>query len=72
MWFGEVPFHLVEIERALHDCTHFLAIGTSGKVWPAAGMLSSVWHSAEYWGHGLGSRRRTPHEQTIDGEGGRP
>lgn len=39
VWFGEVPFHLAEIERALRRCTHFVAIGTSGKVWPAAGML---------------------------------
>ena len=34
-----VPYHLDLIETALLDCTHFLAIGTSGQVWPAAGML---------------------------------
>ena len=39
VWFGEVPYHLNEIEKALLDCTHFLAIGTSGQVYPAAGML---------------------------------
>jgi NAD-dependent deacetylase len=39
VWFGEVPFHLATIEAALRRCTHFVAIGTSGKVWPAAGML---------------------------------
>lgn len=39
VWFGEVPFHLPQIERALARCTHFVAIGTSGVVWPAAGML---------------------------------
>jgi NAD-dependent deacetylase len=42
VWFGEVPFHLDEIEAALRSCTHFLAIGTSGKVWPAAGMLQQA------------------------------
>jgi NAD-dependent deacetylase len=42
VWFHEVPFHLAEIERALRACTHFLAIGTSGKVWPAAGMLQQA------------------------------
>jgi NAD-dependent deacetylase len=42
VWFGEMPFHLPEIERALRRCTHFLAIGTSGKVWPAAGMLQQA------------------------------
>jgi len=39
VWFGEVPFHLDEIQAKLLDCTHFVAIGTSGQVWPAAGML---------------------------------
>lgn len=42
VWFGEVPFHLPEIERALAACTHFVAIGTSGVVWPAAGMLHTA------------------------------
>jgi len=40
VWFGEIPFHLDEIERALAGCTHFVAIGTSGAVYPAAGFLS--------------------------------
>lgn len=39
VWFGEVPFHLAAIEQALGSCTHFAAIGTSGVVYPAAGML---------------------------------
>ena len=39
VWFGEVPYHLDQIENALQDCTHFFAIGTSGQVWPASGML---------------------------------
>ena len=42
VWFGETPFHLGEIERALRRCTQFVAIGTSGKVWPAAGMLGQA------------------------------
>ncbi|MBZ0150658.1 MAG: NAD-dependent deacylase [Planctomycetes bacterium] len=42
VWFGEVPFHLDAIEAALTTCTHFLAIGTSGQVWPAAGMLQAA------------------------------
>lgn len=41
-WFGEVPYHLDEIARALADCTHFAAIGTSGVVYPAAGMLAEA------------------------------
>lgn len=39
VWFGEVPFFLDEIDAAMRTCTHFLAIGTSGNVWPAAGLL---------------------------------
>ncbi len=50
VWFGEVPFHMGEIERALRRCTHFVAIGTSGKVWPAAGMLQQARsHGAVTW-----------------------
>jgi NAD-dependent deacetylase len=39
VWFGETPFHMARIERALLACSHFVAIGTSGNVYPAAGML---------------------------------
>ena len=39
VWFGEMPYHMAEIEQALATCTHFLAIGTSGAVYPAAGFL---------------------------------
>jgi len=39
VWFGEMPYHLDAIETALVDCTHFLAVGTSGVVYPAAGFL---------------------------------
>ncbi len=39
VWFGEVPLHLNLAERAISGCDLFLAIGTSGVVWPAAGMV---------------------------------
>lgn len=39
VWFGEMPYKLEEIERVVLACTHFLAIGTSGLVYPAAGYL---------------------------------
>jgi NAD-dependent deacetylase len=42
VWFGEVPRHLDEIGERLSTCTHFLAVGTSGVVWPAAGFLSEA------------------------------
>ncbi len=39
VWFGEMPYHMDAIDRALVRCTHFLAVGTSGVVYPAAGFL---------------------------------
>lgn len=40
VWFGELPLHLERIERELRAATHVLAVGTSGRVWPAAGFQS--------------------------------
>jgi NAD-dependent deacetylase len=37
VWFGEVPMHMALIESALADADLFVAIGTSGVVYPAAG-----------------------------------
>ncbi len=42
VWFGEIPYRLDEIGRWLRECTHFLAIGTSGVVYPAAGFLQAA------------------------------
>ncbi len=42
VWFGEMPYHMDAIELALASCTHFVAIGTSGQVWPAAGFLAAA------------------------------
>jgi NAD-dependent deacetylase len=41
-WFGEVPFELDRIYRALDQCTLFAAIGTSGVVEPAASFVAQV------------------------------
>ncbi len=40
VWFTEVPHFLDEIERAVARATTFVAIGTSGAVYPAAAYLS--------------------------------
>ena len=40
VWFGEMPFKMNEIYHAVGDCDVFIAIGTSGHVYPAAGLLS--------------------------------
>jgi NAD-dependent deacetylase len=39
VWFGEMPVGLDEIERASEESDLFVAIGTSGSVWPAAGFV---------------------------------
>lgn len=36
VWFGEIPFAMPRITRALENCDLFMAIGTSGNVYPAA------------------------------------
>jgi NAD-dependent deacetylase len=42
VWFGEMPFHLDEIDVALARCDVFVSIGTSGSVYPAADFVRSV------------------------------
>ena len=39
VWFGEMPYHMEEIELRLMDCDLFVAVGTSGLVYPAAGFV---------------------------------
>lgn len=40
VWFGEMPLYMEEIEQALRSCDLFIAIGTSGQVYPAAGFVN--------------------------------
>jgi len=42
VWFGEIPYHMAEIERVLVRARIFAAIGTSGNVWPAAGFAAAA------------------------------
>ncbi len=37
VWFGEIPFEMERIQKALAECALFAYIGTSGVVYPAAG-----------------------------------
>lgn len=39
VWFGEMPLHMDRIQDALRTCGLFLAVGTSGNVYPAAGFV---------------------------------
>lgn len=42
VWFGEVPYHMEEIGAALVQADLFVAIGTSGAVYPAAGFVQAA------------------------------
>lgn len=44
VWFGEIPYHMDAIEREIMQCDLFIAIGTSGVVYPAAGFVSYCAH----------------------------
>jgi len=39
VWFGEMPCHMDRIMSALAQCDLFVAVGTSGAVFPAAGFV---------------------------------
>ncbi len=42
VWFGEMPLQMDEIYMALSRCDLFVAIGTSGNVYPAAGFVQAA------------------------------
>jgi NAD-dependent deacetylase len=42
VWFGEMPFHMNKINMALEACDLFVAIGTSGNVYPASGFYQTA------------------------------
>ncbi|MEH6789962.1 NAD-dependent deacylase [Parasphingorhabdus sp.] len=47
VWFGEMPYEMERIERALARCDLFVSIGTSGAVYPAAGFVQTArYHGA--------------------------
>ena len=52
VWFGETPYQMEAIWARLSDCDLFVAIGTSGAVYPAAGFVTDVRHR----GAGSGAR----------------
>lgn len=42
VWFGEMPMHMLDIQRALRVCDLFVTIGSSGAVYPAAGFVNEI------------------------------
>ena len=53
VWFGEMPMHMEEIHEVLDRCGLFMAVGTSGQVYPAAGFVLHV-------------RRHRPRAHTVE------
>ena len=48
VWFGEMPYEMERIDRALARADLFVSIGTSGAVYPAAGYVQTArYHGAE-------------------------
>jgi NAD-dependent deacetylase len=39
VWFGEMPYDMDAVQQAVFDCDLFVAIGTSGLVYPAAAFV---------------------------------
>ncbi|GGB71213.1 NAD-dependent deacylase [Blastomonas aquatica] len=39
VWFGEMPYEMERIYEAVGNCDLFVSIGTSGAVYPAAGLV---------------------------------
>ena len=48
VWFGEMPYHLEELYRAVYQCNIFMVIGTSGYVYPAAQFLEIAKQNGAY------------------------
>ncbi len=42
VWFGEMPLEMERVDSALAACELFVAIGTSGSVYPAAGFVEQA------------------------------
>jgi NAD-dependent deacetylase len=42
VWFGEMPYHMDTIWARIAACDLFVAIGTSGAVYPAAGFVTDA------------------------------
>ncbi len=46
VFFGEMPMYMDKVEKMLQQCDVFIAVGTSGVVYPAAGFVQT----AKYYG----------------------
>lgn len=44
VWFGEEPFGMAKILREVRTCDLFVTVGSSGVVYPAAGLVREIVH----------------------------
>ena len=42
VWFGEEPFGITRIKREVQSCDLFVTVGSSGVVYPAAGLVREI------------------------------
>ena len=42
VWFGEMPYAMDDIYRSVSGCSLFVSVGTSGLVYPAAGLAAEA------------------------------
>ena len=61
VWFGEMPLEMNAIDAAIASAGLFVAIGTSGNVYPAAGFASLA------AAHGIHTLEINPDETGISG-----
>ena len=60
VWFGEVPYDMDAVQRALFECELFVAIGTSGLVYPAAAFVHYAIGAGARTPLGSSTSRQTP------------
>jgi NAD-dependent deacetylase len=47
VWFGEIPFEMHTIKRRVQACDLFVTVGSSGVVYPAAGLVREMLYRQE-------------------------
>ncbi len=48
VWFGETPMEMSRIIEAVESCDLFVVVGSSGHVYPAAGLVNHAKHSGAH------------------------
>lgn len=62
VWFGEIPYHLEDIEKHIRKCNLFIVVGTSGSVYPAAGfVMAAKYNGAKTLGVNLEKPKNVSH-----------